>query len=202
MATASRTASTWRVGIIALCVACMAAEHNNKLDIGDAAPDWKNVLGTDDETHQLNDYKGKKFVVAVFTCNTCPIAIDYEDRLIALQDEYGEKGVQLIAINVNTNNGNQFKDMKKRAAEKQFNFPYLFDKTQRSARNYGATVTPHVFVLDEKRNIAYMGAVDDHRNEAKVTKNHLRDALDALLAGKAPTAPETRQFGCGIEFVQ
>lgn len=201
MAAAFRSATFLRIGMIAICIACVGAEHNHKLDIGDAAPNWSGILGTDDETHQLADFESKKFLVAVFTCNTCPVAMDYEDRLIAIQREYGEKGVQLVAINVNKNDGNQLEDMKQRATAKQFNFPYLYDETQQSARKYGASVTPHVFVLDSDRNVAYMGAVDDHRNETKVRKKHLRNALDALLAGKAPLTVETRQFGCGIKYV-
>jgi len=198
--TSSLSTSAFRLGMIALCVTCLAAEHNHRLDVGDSGPTWKDVPGTDDQLHQLDDYKDKKLVVAVFTCNSCPVAVDYEDRLIALQEEYADKGVQLVAINVNTNEANNLEAMKERATAKKFNFPYLFDATQQSARAYGATVTPHAFVLDEDRKVAYMGAIDDHRSESKVSKTHLRDALDALLDGETPAVSETRQFGCGIKY--
>lgn len=189
-----------RVVVLVACCVCLGAEHNHRLDIGDPAPFWENLPGIDDKQHALSDYDDQQVIVAVFTCNTCPVAIDYEDRLIALQEEYGDKGVQMIAINVNTTEGNQFKAMKQRATTKAFNFPYLFDASQASGRSYGATVTPHVFVLDENRDVVYMGSVDDHRNEARVRKHHLREALDALLAGNMPVVPETRQFGCGIKY--
>ncbi len=188
------------VGLLIISTTCSAAEFNTKIDIGDAAPSWQSIPGTDEQSHGLDDYKSKKLIVTVFTCNTCPVAVDYEDRLIALQKEYADKDVQIVAINVNTNKGNRFDEMKQRAADKNFNFPYLYDESQQSARDYGASVTPHVFVLDEDRNVAYMGAIDDHRNESKVKKRHLKSAIDALLAGKTPTVTDTRQFGCGIKF--
>ena len=90
--------------------------------------------------------------------------------------------------------------MKKRAADKGFNFPYLYDASQKIGRDYGATVTPHVFVLDQDRKIAYIGAVDDKQDVDKARRHYLRDALDALLAGKAPPQAVTRQFGCGIRY--
>jgi peroxiredoxin len=168
--------------------------------IGAAAPDFVAMVGIDDKPHGLADYKDAKLVVLVFTCNHCPVAQAYEDRLVALQKDYGPKGVQLVAVNVNNQPADRLDEMKKRAKDKQFSFPYLYDATQKIGRDYHATVTPHVFVLDKDRKIAYMGAVDDAQQVGQVKKHHLRDALDALLAGKKPPKEVTQQFGCGIKY--
>ena len=120
----------------------------------------------------------------VFTCNHCPVARAYEDRLVALQKDYEPKGVQFVAVNVNNIPADRLDKMKKRAKAKGLQFPYLYDSTQKIGHDYGATVTPHVFVLDKDRKIAYMGAVDDNMQVDKVKKHYLRNALDASLAGK------------------
>ena len=174
--------------------------HAATLKIGAAAPDWSGIIGVDDKEHSLSDYKDAKLIVTVFTCNHCPVAVAYEDRLVALQKEYKSKGVQLIAVNVNNLPADRLEPMKARAEQKKFNFPYLYDPTQKIGRDYGATVTPHVFVLGKDRKIAYMGAVDDSQRPKQVEEHYLRDALDALLAGKKPPKLVTRQFGCSIKY--
>jgi len=171
-----------------------------QLKISEAAPDFAGIIGTDDQSHALADYKDAKAVVVVFTCNECPVAKAYEDRLIALEKDYGPKGVQVIAINVNKNEGNGLSAMKERSKDKSFNFPYLFDATQKSAVNYGAKCTPHAFVLDKDRKVAYIGAIDDNMEVDKVEVSYVRDALNALLAGKSPAKTETRPVGCGIHY--
>jgi peroxiredoxin len=168
--------------------------------IGLAAPDFVGIVGIDDKPHGLADYKDAKLVVLVFTCNHCPVARAYEERLAALQKDYKGKGVQLVAVNVNNLPADRLDEMKKRAKDKEFNFPYLYDSTQKIGHDYHATVTPHVFVLDKDRKIAYMGAVDDSQQAGAVEKHHLRDALDALLAGKKPPKDVTQQFGCSIKY--
>jgi peroxiredoxin len=168
--------------------------------IGDPAPDFKGIVGIDDKEHSLSDFKDAKLVVLVFICNHCPIASAYEDRLIALQDAYKDKGVQVVAVNVNNNAADRLDMMKERAKTKKFNFPYLYDSSQKIGHDYGATVTPHVFLLDQQRKVAYMGAIDDKQDTTKVTKNYLRDAIDALLDGKTPPETVTKQFGCGIQY--
>jgi len=168
--------------------------------IGDAGPAWSGVPGTDGQPHALADCKDAKLVVLVFTCNHCPVARAFEDRLIALQKDYKPQGVAVVAVNVNNIPDDVLEPMKKRAEEKGFNFPYLYDATQKMGHDYGATVTPHVFVLDKDRKIAYMGAVDDKQDAASVKTHFLRDALDALLAGKAPPKAVTQQYGCGIRY--
>jgi peroxiredoxin len=181
-----------------------------ELKIGEAAPDWSGIPGVDGKKHSLSDYKKAKLIALVFTCNHCPVARDYEERLIALQKEYKSKGVQVVAVCVNNLDEDRLAPMKKRAAgedlggwrtnKEPFNFPYVYDETQKIGRDYGATHTPHVFVLDGKQKIAYMGAVDDNQNVKKVKERFLVDALEALLAGKQPPKAVTKQFGCTIKW--
>ena len=176
-----------------------AGKFNKTVSIGDAAPVFSGV-GVDDKQHELSEYQDAKAVAVVFTCNHCPVAQAYQDRLIALQKEYQPKGLQLVAINVNNNEADKLDKMKERAATKGYNFPYLYDASQKSAVNYGASVTPHVFLLDADRKVVYMGAIDDNMNASQTKRHYLRDAVEAVLAGKAPAVTETRQVGCGIEY--
>jgi peroxiredoxin len=186
--------------VIGPAIFTTAVAYASNLKIGDAAADWSAIVGVDDKPHSLSEYKNAKLAVLVFTCNHCPVAQAYQDRLIALQKDYGSKGVQLIAVNVNNIPEDQLDKMKERAKSKGFNFPYLYDPTQKIARDYAATVTPHVFVLDQNRKLAYMGAVDDNMKPGEVKKHYLRDALDSLLAGKQPAETVTKQFGCTIKY--
>ncbi len=195
-----------RLTVAALVVAVLvpasfAGRWNKVLSVGDAAPAWGGIVGTDDENHALADFDNAKVVVAVFTCNSCPVAIACEDRMIEFQEEYKDKGVQLVAINVNNVEGDKLGKMKERAEQKGFNFPYLYDPTQQVARDYGAQVTPHFFVLDEDRKVVYMGLMDDSPLQPDdVQKNYLRDAVEAVLAGETPETAETKQQGCGIKY--
>jgi len=188
------------IAVLILASPTLAGKYNKALEIGDGAPSWENLKGVDDKEHSLDDYKAAKVLVVVFTCNSCPVAVAYEDRLIALQKDYQDKEVQLVAINVNNIPPDRLEKMKERAASKDFNFPYLYDASQSSAKEYGARVTPDVVVLDQDRNVVYLGAIDDNMKADKVTKHYLRDALDALLAGKTPATTETNAFGCGIKW--
>jgi len=196
----------WEFAVVAVAVTLLLAACNShaaplaELKIGAPAPDWSGIIGVDDKEHGLADYKKAKIVVMVFTCNHCPVAVAYEDRLVALQKDYQKQGVQLIAVNVNNLRADRLEPMKVRAKEKAFNFPYLYDPTQKMGHDYGARVTPHVFVLDKDRKIAYVGAVDDNNNPKKAEKKHLRDALDALLAGKKPATAETKARGCSVKY--
>jgi thiol-disulfide isomerase/thioredoxin len=192
---------TWKLtlslAVVALLVSLPAVAA---VKVGDAAPGWSGLVGVDGKDHSLGEYKDKAALVIVFTCNHCPVAKAYEDRLIELQKDYASKGVQVIAINVNNTAFDRLDKMKERAAEKGFNFPYLYDSTQVSAHDYGARVTPHAFVLCKERKIAYVGAIDDSQALDGVKVRYVRDALDALLAGKAPAKTESKAFGCGIKF--
>jgi peroxiredoxin len=191
------------IGSLVLISAALAAHRSfaeTKLNIADPAPLWAGIVGTDDKPHSLVDYKDAKALVIVFTCNHCPVAKGYQGRLIALQNDYKSKGVQVIAICVNKEAADDLEAMKKRAESAGFNFPYLYDPTQQVGRDYGATCTPHVFVLDKNRKLAYRGAIDDDLNADKVQKRYVRAALDALLSGKSPQTAVTKQVGCGIHY--
>ena len=188
------------IGDLAQAVAAGKAKFNKVLKIGDKAPDWTDFPGVDGKTHSLGDYREAKALVLVFTCNHCPVAKQYEERLIQFAKEL-EKQVQVIAISVSHNAADRLDKMKSRASDKKFPFPYLFDESQHSARAYGATVTPHFFVLDSDRTIAYMGAFDNNVfDPEKVEKHYLVDAVDAVLAGNEPQVKESLQRGCAIDY--
>jgi peroxiredoxin len=180
----------------ALC----GADFNKRVDIGDKAPSFSDLEGTDGKRHGLADLEDARLVVVAFTCNTCPMAKSYEQRFIDFARDYRDKDVAFVAINCNTSEADQLPAMKERAEDRGFTFPYLHDPAQDVGRDYGATVTPHLFVLDKNRRIAYMGAFDDKQDAAKAKRHYVRDAVEALLAGKEPELTETRQFGCAIEY--
>ncbi len=171
--------------------------------LGDPAPTWSGIPGIDGKKHSLADYGDAQVIALVFTCNHCPIAVMYEDRLVALQKDYKEKGVQVIAVNVNNLPADRMDKMKVRAEEKGFNFPYLYDASQKIGHDYGAEVTPHVFVLDKARKVVYIGAVDDNNNMGSVQKKFARQALDAVLAGQDVPAFNEKLIkarGCTIKY--
>ena len=179
-----------------------AGEYNPVLDIGDKAPAWKKLPGVDGKGLALSDLKKREVVVVVFTCNSCPYAVDYEERLIEFVKEHCTKdsGVSLVAINVNKVEADLPAAMKKRAEEQKFNFPYLFDETQKIAKDYGAGFTPECFVLDRERKIVYMGAMDDSPDATKVKRRYVEEAVVAALAGKLPEVKESVPIGCRIRF--
>lgn len=172
---------------------------------GDAATDFalKNV---NDKMVSLSDFKKAKGFIVVFTCNHCPYAKAYEDRIIALDKKYASKGYPVIAINPNDPSlyaDDSYEAMKIRAKEKGFTFPYLFDDGQKIYPQYGATKTPHVFVLqkvNDKNIVRYIGAIDNNYADPKdVTERYVENAVDALLAGKPIAQPTTAAIGCGIK---
>ena len=193
-------------GLLAVTVAwgltatACAGKHNKKVNIGDKAPQFKQLIGVDGKKHRTAEFKDAGVMVVCFTCNHCPVAVAYEDRFKEFTKQYKDKGVAFVAINVNNLAADKLPKMKERAKDKKFNFPYLYDPTQQIARDFGATCTPHLFVLCKKRKIAYMGAFDDNIKPDKVAKHYVRNAVDALLAGKAPEVTETLQTGCGIKY--
>ncbi len=170
--------------------------------VGDKASDF-NLKGVDDNMHSLASMTDAKGFIVTFTCNTCPYAVMYEDRLVSLQNEFGPKGYQVVAINPNDPDvkpGDSFESMKVRANEKEFNFPYLFDKGQKVYPLYGATKTPHVFLLDDKLTVKYIGAIDDNaRDEDAVQVRYLADAINALEMDKDPDPSFTKAIGCSIK---
>jgi peroxiredoxin len=165
--------------------------------------DFKKLKNANGDPRGLSDYKDK-LVVVLFSCNHCPYVKAYESRYKIIQADYQAKGVRLVAINSNdavNYPDDSFENMVRRAKDKGYNFDYLHDEDQRTARAFGASNTPHVFVLDEARHIRYSGRIDDNWENAKAVRTHdLRDALDALLKGNEPTVSSTLPVGCSIKW--
>lgn len=179
----------------------IAAVAQGGYKIGDKATDFK-LKGTDGKMHSLKDIKDAKGYVVIFTCNHCPFSKAYENRIIALETKYGPKGYHVIAINPNdpeVNPADSYDLMIDRAVEKGFNFPYLIDAGQKIYPQYGATKTPHVFLLDKNLIVKYIGAIDDSTEEENVEIPFLANAIDALIAGKAINPEVTKAIGCGIK---
>jgi len=177
-----------------------AAKFNRNVDIGDKAPLWKGLEGTDGKRHSLADLKKAKAVVVVFTCNHCPVAKAYEERLIELTRDFQKRDVVTVAISVSLVEADNLDAMKKRAAEKKYPFTYLHDPDQKTGQSYGAYCTPSVFLLDGDRRIAYMGKIDDSMYADRVEERFLHDAITALLSGRKLEITETKPFGCPIEY--
>lgn len=162
------------------------------------------LIGTDDQQHAAADYRDRKALVIIFSCNHCPYVRAWEDRMIAIQHDYASRSVQLLAINAN--DAKKYPDdslpkMQQRAEEKGFPFPYLFDETQEVARAYGAERTPEVFLFDEQGVLRYHGAIDDNFEQPEaVQQPYLRAALDAILAGQQPPIASTPPVGCTIKW--
>lgn len=174
-------------------------KYNKVLSPGDAAPGWNDLTGTDGKKHSLADLKDKDVVVLVFTCNTCPVAMDYEPRLIAFAKDHPR--VAVVAVNSNTGKGESLDDMARRAKKKEFPFPYLADPEGELATKYGAMFTPEFFVLDKDRKVVYTGAMDDKSPPGEPKAKHLEAAVAAALAGKKPDTAETSAAaGCKIRL--
>lgn len=177
------------------------------LKIGDTAPDFK-LKNVDGRMISLADIKNtdgtaaKGYIVA-FTCNTCPYAVMYEDRIIDLHAKFAPKGWHVVAINPNdpeVKPGDSFDEMKVRAKEKAFPFVYLFDDGGKVFPQFGATRTPHLYVLDNSRKVRYIGALDNNAQDAEaVTQPYVENAIAAILAGKEPEPNFTKAIGCGIK---
>ncbi|MCA9222102.1 MAG: thioredoxin family protein, partial [Planctomycetales bacterium] len=158
--------------------------------------------GTDGKQHSLSDLKDKRVVVVAFTCNSCPYAVDYEDRLNQLAQKYAaaDSAVAVVAINVNKAEKDALPAMIERAREKKFTFPYLYDESQQIARDFGASRTPEFFVLNADRKIVYMGAMDDDATGKEIKQHFVADAIAAALAGKLPETKETVPIGCNVRY--
>ena len=160
--------------------------------------------GVDNRRHALADYREKEAVAVIFTCNHCPYARAWEDRIVQIQADYANRGVQIIAISANDPQkypADSFPKMKERTQEKGFNFPYLYDESQEVAQAYGAERTPEVVLFGQNRTLLYHGTVDDNYEDPGAVENHyLRDALDRALADEQPAVAETRPIGCTIKW--
>lgn len=173
------------------------------LQLTQSAPDF-NLRGVDDKQYSLASFKDAKLLVIAFTCNHCPYVIGSEDRIIKFHADYAPRGVAFAAINSNEDEQHptdSFKHMVKRAKSKGFKFPYLRDDTQKVALAYGALRTPHFYLFDADRKLRYTGRMDDSpRTPGKETTHELRDAADALLAGKTPSPELTNPLGCNVKW--
>ncbi len=196
-------------GIIAITAIMMLSAFttvSNGYKVGDIATDFnlKNIDGT---MVSLSDYKDAKGFIVIFTCNTCPYAVAYEDRIIALNKKYETKGYPVIAImpnNPEIQPGDSMEAMKQRAQKKGFTFPYVMDEGQKIYPQYGATKTPQVYVLQKTskgNEVKYIGAIDDNYQDAQAVKTkYVENAVDALMSGQPIKETETRAIGCSIKF--
>lgn len=170
--------------------------------VGDKATDFK-LKSVDGKMYSMADYKDAKGFIVVFTCNHCPFAVKYEDRIVALAKKYKPLGYELIAINPNdpaAQPEDSFDLMKVRAKEKGFTFPYLFDEGQKIYPQYGATKTPHVFLLDKSLTVKYIGAIDDNVDDAAAVKErYLENAIAALEKNQEANPSMTKAIGCSIK---
>lgn len=191
------------------------AQEHKSLEIGATAPDF-NLKGVDGKMHNLASYASAKILVIIFTCNHCPTAQAYEERIKQLVNDYQNKGVQVVCISPNdpksvrldelgySDISDSYDEMVYRSKEHSFNFPYLYDgDTQEVSLKYGPVATPHVFIFDEKRTLRYSGRIDDVENPKGTPKNlDTRNALDALVAGKPIPVEKTKTFGCSVKWAE
>lgn len=208
------------LGIIAAIVLLFLAPEFSRsaqqkvktLEIGQEAPDF-NLPGVDGRNYRLADFADAKILVVVFTCNHCPTAQAYEDRIKKLTSDYKNKGVAVVAISPNdpqavrldelgySDMGDTFEEMKIRVRDKGYNFPYLYDgKTQAVALAYGAVATPHIFIFDNQRKLRYVGRFDDSEKPKQVKSKDAVNAIEAILAGKKVPVEKTMAFGCSIKW--
>ncbi|HEX3386509.1 MAG TPA: redoxin family protein [Mucilaginibacter sp.] len=190
-------------------------DEHKTLAIGSPAPDFS-LPGVDGKTYTLESFKNARVLAIVFMCNHCPTSQAYEKRVIKLTSDYASKGVSVVAINPNnpaslrldelgySDVGDSFDEMKIRAKNEHFNFPYLYDgDTEIASNKYGPVSTPHIFIFDQQRRLRYQGRIDDMENPAKIpTSNDARNAIDAILAGREVPATTTKVFGCSIKWIE
>lgn len=190
---------------IAVLLLSVIAIQAQAYKVGDTASDFK-LKNIDGKKVSMADFKNAKGFIVIFTCNHCPYSVAYEDRIIEIDKKYKSKGYPVIAINPNDPDlypSDSFENMIKRSKEKSFTFPYVIDETQEVYKKYGATKTPHVFILSNnkgKYTVEYIGAIDNnYKDESKVTEHYIDDAVDALLQNSKPKITSTKAIGCGIK---
>ena len=182
---------------------CLEAGGNGvSFKLGDDAPLFQDLPGIDGKKHSLGDFKQDVLVLCV-TCNHCPVAAAYEERLINFTKKYAsgqDARVAFVAVSVSDMEVDNLDKMKTRAKASGFNFPYLHDPTQRLGKQLNAHVTPEFYVFDKSRKLVYWGAMDDDMDVAKVKEHYLAPAVEAVLANKAVAKAQTKAFGCAVEF--
>lgn len=189
-------------------------QEKTPLQINDKAPDFS-LIGTDDKHYSLKDFEQADILVIIFTCNHCPTAQAYEDRIIDFTKTYKERGVAVVAVSPNnpqsvrldelgySEYNDTLEEMKMRAADKQYNFPYLYDGDQQQvSKQYGAVATPHVFIFDKDRILRYRGRFDDRENPQEVENHNTIDAVESLLAAQEIAVKETKTFGCSVKWLE
>ena len=191
---------------LAVIILIASAPVKSGYEIGDTVADFK-LKNVDGKSVSLADWKDAKGFIVIFDCNTCPVSRKYNERIMALNKMYASRGFPVIAINPNSpevSAGDSYDEMVKYARKKGYDFPYLYDPSQKVVSEFGATNTPHVFVLNKAGNemkVAYIGAIDDNAREASETANkYVEAAVNALLEGKAVSVTKTRAIGCGIKW--
>lgn len=190
--------------LVAAALLFAAVEPPYKL--GDTVGEFK-LKNVDGKMVSLSDYKSSKGLIVIFDCNTCPYSQAYNDRILSLNKTYASKGFPVVAINANSpeiSPGDSFEEMVAQASAKGYDFPYLVDETQAVARSFGATNTPHVFVLRNDNSsfkVAYIGTIDNNsRNASAANKKYVEDAVNELLANKEVSTTKTKAIGCGIKW--
>ncbi|MBC8154337.1 MAG: thioredoxin family protein [Bacteroidetes bacterium] len=199
----------WSVSLVwlLLCVPLVQAQQTRGYSAGSVVADFR-LRNVDDRTLSLADYKAQKGVVVIFTCNHCPFSKAYEDRILALDRKFGPLGYPVLAIMPNdptAYSDDSFENMKSRARDKAYSFPYAIDETQAVARAFGASRTPQVYVLKKEAGdrfvLEYTGAIDDNPQDAVgVQKRYVDDVVTALLAGRPAVPTNTKAIGCGIKW--
>jgi peroxiredoxin len=173
------------------------------LPLGSPAPDF-DLLGIDGEHHSLASYDGAELLALIQSCNHCPYVLAWEGRMVALQDDYRERGLRLVAFNSNDSSRypmDSFESMVAHGSESGLNFDYLHDAEQSLARALGSERTPEVFLFDRDRRLVYHGAIDDNRDDSAVGRRYLAEALDGLLQGREPEILETPPVGCTVKWL-
>lgn len=214
-----KTSSLKHLSVVILLLACfpthaqaLHTEDPETLEIGQPAPPFE-LPGIDDKNYTLESFSDAKLLAIVFTCNHCPTAQAYEERIKQLVIDYKDSGVAVVAISPNDETSvrldelgysdlnDSLEEMKIRANDMAFNFPYLYDgKTQEASKAYGPVATPHVFIFDEERILRYSGRIDDKEKIGAATIHDTRNAIEALLKGETPPVEKTKTFGCSIKW--
>ncbi len=198
-----------------LLIACLSYAADVKtLEIGATAPEFS-LPGVDGKTYTLKSFANAKLLAIVFSCNHCPTAQAYEDRIMALAKDYKAKGVTVVIVSPNdprsvsldelgySDMGDSFSEMKTRAKEKKYTVPYLYDgETEKMSRAYGPVATPHLFIFDQQRKLQYVGRLDGSEKPGSANAEDARNALDALVANKPVLLPQTKTFGCSVKWAE
>jgi len=192
--------------LASICLVALLSFENPRYEVGDSVADFK-LKNVDGKMVSLSDYHDEKGAIVIFDCNTCPYSKAYNGRIIELNNKYASKGFPVITINPNDPDrspGDSFKEMASQAKKKGYEFPYLQDESQQVARSFGATNTPHVFVLKkdgQNFKVAYIGTIDNNsRDGSAATKKYVEEAVDALLGDKSIPTTRTKAIGCGIKW--